>query len=321
MRSLRLGLFLPTLEGWLGDAWLPRWRELRDLARIAEAVGFDALFVPDHLVIRASPYWGIPEGETRGTWECWTVLGALAEATSRVALGPFVNANGFRNPALLAKMTATLDEVSGGRVILGLGCGSHAPEYAAFGYHYDHLAGRFEEALQVLGPLLREGHVDFQGRYYTARDCELVPRGPRPGGPPLWIAAFRPRMLRLAARWGDGFNTSWHLSPEAVAEPFAALDAACAEVGRDPRTLVRSVGTFVSVAGDDGGGRRLPRGAITGTPEEIASRLDAFHSVGVEYVVCMLDPRDARGVERFAPVIEALRTLRTLSPAPGERAG
>ena len=131
---MKLGLFLPVLEGWLGDHWLPRWSELRGLAVRAEAVGFDALFVPDHLILGQSPYWGIPEGETRGTWEAWTLLAALAAATHTVALGPFVCCTGFRNPALLAKMAATADEISGGRLILGLGCGSHPPEYAAFGY-------------------------------------------------------------------------------------------------------------------------------------------------------------------------------------------
>lgn len=303
MPPVRLGLFLPVLEGWLGDAWVPRWPELRALAREAEAVGFDAVFVPDHLVIRGSPYWGIPEGESRGTWEAWTLLAALAEATSRVALGHFVTANGFRNPALLAKMAATVDEIAGGRLILGLGCGSHAPEYAAFGIPSDHLVSRFEEALRIVVPLLREGHVDFQGRYYTARDCELRPRGPRPGGPPIWIAAFRPRMLRLAARWGDGFVTAWHERPDAIREPFAELDAACREVGREPDSLGRVVGTIVSVGGE------LPlfREVLRGTTEELAARLGAFRAAGVEHVVCMLHPRDARGLERFAPVIEALR--------------
>ena len=207
---LELGLFLPVLEDWLGDGWLPRWPELKGLAALAEAVGFDALFVPDHLVIGPSPYWGIPEGEARGTWEAWTLLGALAAETRRVAIGTFVLGAGFRNPALLAKMAATLDEVSGGRLILGLGCGSHPPEYAAFGYPYDHRVDRFEEALGILVPLLREGRVDFTGRYHAARACELRPRGPRPAGPPIWIAAYQPRMMRLAARWGDAFVTAWH---------------------------------------------------------------------------------------------------------------
>jgi probable F420-dependent oxidoreductase len=302
---MQLGLFLPVMEGWLGDRWLPGWPELARLAALAEAVGFDALFVPDHLVIGHSPYWGIPEGETRGTWEAWTLLGALAVATRRVAIGTFVLGAGFRNPALLAKMAATADEVSGGRLVLGLGCGSHPPEYAAFGYSYDHRVDRFEEALEILVPLLREGRVDFTGRYHRARACELRPRGPRAGGPPIWIAAYQPRMMRLAARWGDAFVTAWHPDPASLAEPLARLDAACAAAVRAPATLGRTVGVIVR----PGRAPRppLPMGVLEGTPEEIAAGLLAFRAAGVGHLVCMLDPRDAAGVEGFAPVIDLVR--------------
>jgi len=302
---LEIGLFLPTLEGLLGDGWLPRWRELQRLATHAETIGIDALFVPDHLIFRHSPYWGIPEGESRGIWEAWTLLGALAEATHKVALGPFVACTGFRNPALFAKMAATLDEVSEGRLILGLGCGSHPPEYAAFGYPYDHRVSRFEEALRILVPLLRDGRADFDGRYHTARDCALVPRGPRAGGPPVWIAGFQPRMLRLAARWADAFVTAWHPAPAALAEPFARLDAACADVGRDPTTLGRVAGAIVALGPYDG--RVASPGVLRGTVEDIASALLGFRAARVQQVVCMLDPRDASGLERFAPVIERVR--------------
>jgi alkanesulfonate monooxygenase SsuD/methylene tetrahydromethanopterin reductase-like flavin-dependent oxidoreductase (luciferase family) len=299
---VRLGLFLQPLEGWLGEPGLPGWAELRALAREAEAMGFDCLFVPDHLLIRGSPYWGIPAGETRGTWEAWTLLAALAEATSRIGLAPFVAAAAFRHPAVLAKMAATLAEVSGGRLILGLGSGSHLPEHPAFGLPDDHLVSRFEEALQIVVPLLRDGRVDFQGRYYTARDCELRPPA-RPGGVPIWIAAFRPRMLGLTARWGDGLVTAWHARPEALREPFGILDAACRAAGRDPRALARVVGTIVSFRAET----RFTREVLRGTTEELAAALDAFRATGVDHLVCMLDPRDARGLERFAPVVAAWR--------------
>ena len=302
---LQLGLFLPAMEGWLGDSWLPRWRELSRLAVLAESTGFDALFVPDHLVIGHSPYWGIPEGESRGTWEAWTLLAALAAETRRAAIGAFVVGAGFRNPALLAKMAVTVDEVSGGRLILGLGCGSHPPEYAAFGYPYDHRVDRFEEVLQILVPLLREGRVDFVGRYHAARACEILPRGPRPAGPPIWIAAYQPRMMRLAARWGDAFVTAWHPGVESLREPLARLDDACATVGRDPAALGRTVGVIVRAG--EGPHRPLPMGTLGGTPEAIAAGLLAFRAAGVDHVVCMLDPRTEEGIERFAPVIELVR--------------
>jgi probable F420-dependent oxidoreductase len=303
---LRLGLFLPTIEGLHGTRSLAQWTELRQLARLAEEVGFDTLFVPDHLLMRASPYWGLSDGDSRGTWEAWTLLGALAEATSRIELGPYVSASSFRQPSLLAKMAVTIDEISGGRLVLGLGTGSHQPEYAAFGFAWDHLVGRFEEALQVLVPLLRNGQVDFAGRYYTARECELLPRGPRPGGPPIWIAAFGPRMLRVVARWADAFNTSWHTEPSELERPFAALDAACQEVGRDPSTLARTIGTFVAVDGHEEAGRASREG-LRGTPDQIADGLTALAAAGATHITCMLSPADAHGIERFAPVIEVLR--------------
>jgi probable F420-dependent oxidoreductase len=305
---MRLGLFLPTIEGLHGPPWLPRWRELREMACLAEEAGFDTLFVPDHLLLRASPYWGFLEGESRGTWEAWTLLAALAEATSTIELGPYVSATSFRQPALLAKMAATLDEVSGGRLILGLGSGSHRSEYTAFGFDWDHLASRFEEALQVLVPLLRAGHVDFEGRFYSARDCELLPSGPRPGGPPIWIAAFGPRLMRLAARWADAFNTSWHTDPGALAAVFDALDIACREVGRDPSSIQRTIGTFVALDPSEAG--RPAREGLRGAPEQVAQQLRALEAAGANHITCLLVPPTARGIESFARVIELLRPER-----------
>ena len=307
--TLQLGLLLRG--GEMGGAYQGRtvgWAELRDLAKLAEAVGFDTLWVADHFLFRHSPPVVMPEGETRGVWECWTLLSALAEATSRATLGPFVACTGFRNPALLAKMADTLDEVSGGRLLLGLGAGWHEPEYTAFGYPFDHLASRFEEAIQIIAPLLREGHVDFQGRYYEARDCELRPRGPRPNGPPIWIGASGPRMMRLVARYADAYNTVWHPNPAAVVEPFANLEAACREVGRDPAEIMRTAGVFVALPGEGVRVSGSPQ-ALTGTPDEIAAQLHAFRSTGVQHITLILDPWDARGIEGFGPTIEALRKL------------
>src|SRR5919202_5050441 len=214
---LKLGLLMRNGEMRTHPGRLIRWSELREMAWTAEAVGIDTLFAADHLLFRHSPPVVMRAGETSSIWEAWTVLSALAEVTERVTLGPLVACTGFRNPALLAKMADTLDEVSDGRLILGLGAGWHQPEYDAFGYPFDHLAGRFEEALGIIVPLLREGEVDFVGRYYTARECVLRPRGPRPAGPPIWIGACGPRMVRLAARYADVFNSVWHASPAGLA--------------------------------------------------------------------------------------------------------
>jgi alkanesulfonate monooxygenase SsuD/methylene tetrahydromethanopterin reductase-like flavin-dependent oxidoreductase (luciferase family) len=281
------------------------------MAQLAEQVGFETLFVPDHLIMRASAYWGFEEEHSRGTWEAWTILSALAEATTRVGIGSYVLANSFRQPALVAKMAATLDEVSGGRLILGLGTGSHMPEYAAFGYPTDHLAGRFDEALRIIVPLLRDGRVDFAGKYYAAQDCELIPRGPRPTGPRIWIAGFGPRIMRLAARWADAFNTSWHTRPEDLRDPFTSLDEACHAVSRDPTTLQRTIGTFISFAENDADeptGRF--RDTLRGSPEDIAARLVEFRAVGVQHITCMFREPNFRSIERFSQVIRQVRGAR-----------
>src|SRR5258705_4009342 len=155
------------------------YEAIRAIAQDAEANGFDSIWLADHLLYRK------PEEPTRGIWECWTMLSALAEATQRVEIGTLVLCNTFRNPAILAKMATAVDEVSGGRLILGVGAGWNEPEYRAFGMPFDHRVDRFEEALQIIKPLLRTGHVDFAGRVYQAPDSEDAPRGPPPQGPPL----------------------------------------------------------------------------------------------------------------------------------------
>src|SRR5713226_6739747 len=227
---MKLGLALDMDEGSLqGKA--PTFRDLQEMTRVAEQVGFDSLWVADHLIFR------FPGQAEKGTWEAFTMLGALAAMTQRMVLGPLVACTSFRDPALLAKMADTLDEISGGRLILGLGAGWHQPEYEAFGYPFDHLVGRFEEALQVIVPLLRQGRVDFHGHHYQMHNCVLRPRGPSPSGPPLWIGAQGPRMLQLVACFADGWNTAWHSDSTAVKQRCQEVKSACQAVGRDPTSL------------------------------------------------------------------------------------
>jgi len=178
---------------------------IRAIAQQAETDGFDSIWLADHLFYRD------PGSPTRGIWECWTMLAALAEATQRVEIGTLVLCNSFRHPAILAKMATTADEVSHGRLILGVGAGWNEPEYQAFGLPFDHRVDRFEEALQILKPLLREGHVDFAGQYYQARNCDIVPRGPRKAGPPLLVGSEGPRMLKLTAQYADLWNTGYNV--------------------------------------------------------------------------------------------------------------
>lgn len=165
-----------------------------------------------------------------GIWESWTVLAALAEATHRVEIGTLTLCASFRNPAVLAKMAVSLDEVSEGRLILGIGAGWNEPEYRAFGLPFERRVDRFAEALQIIAPLLRHGRVTFRGRYYSVEDCEIVPRGPRPDGPPLLIGATGPRMLRLAAEHADNWNLTAYVARPEEFTPKSWSEAGVAHV-------------------------------------------------------------------------------------------
>ncbi|HEV2119166.1 MAG TPA: LLM class flavin-dependent oxidoreductase [Candidatus Bathyarchaeia archaeon] len=282
---------------------------IRAVARQAEKDGFDSIWLPDHLFYR---YPGQP---TRGIWECWTMLAALAEATRRVELGTLVTCNSFRNPAILAKMATTLDEVSHGRLILGVGAGWNEPEYQAFGLPFDHRVDRFEEALQILKPLLREGHVDFAGRYYEARNCEIVPRGPRSDGPPLLVGGEGPRLLKLTAGYADLWNTGYMGKPETMTGRFAKIEAACREVRRDPQTL--GVTAFIALWFPDLQPKRPSffdniDNPLTGTVEEIAEAMRGYADLGVQHIMFQCEPYTQESIRRLT---EALRLYRGMKPA------
>jgi probable F420-dependent oxidoreductase len=282
-----------------------RYADTRAFALQAAATGFDSLWLYDHLLYRA------PNQPTHGIWEAWTILSALAEATTQIELGTLVLCTPFRNPAVLAKMAVTLDEVSGGRVILGLGAGWHQPEFEAFGIPFDHRVDRFEEALQIIVPLLRAGRVSFQGTHYRAVDCEIVPRGPRPQGPPVLIAASGPRMLRLTARYADGWNTAWLGPAGTLVERRFALEAACAAEGRDPATLAVTVGVNVDYSAPARSAQRPASSplALSGSPEEIASGLRGYAEAGVAHVVCALAPPNAASLARLGEALAVYRHL------------
>ena len=180
------------------------------------------------------------------------MLAAIAAVTSRVEIGPLVTCMGFRNPALLAKIAETTDEISDGRLILGLGAGWHEPEFTSYGYPYDHRASRFEEGFRSsLRPHSRR-RSDFHGLYYTTDRAEMRPRGPRNGELPIMIGTDGPRLLQLTAQYADIWNTTWTYSVDEVLPRLAALDAACEQAGRDPATIGRSCCVFVDVEGARG---------------------------------------------------------------------
>ena len=304
-RPLKVGFGLPdSADGATGVT--ASWREIADVALRAEAVGFDSVWVQDHLLFR------LPEREQEGVWESFSMLSALAAVTSRVEVGTLVTCTSFRNPALTAKMADTIDEISGGRVILGLGAGWHEPEYRAFGYPFDHRVSRFEEALQIIHGLLHNGEIDFNGTYYQAHDCAILPRGPRRDGLPIMMGTTGERMLDLTARYADIWNvyfTRTNNSPEGMRPLMERVDAACEAVGRDPATLARSATIYVDFTGAAGGASSVnPSGAtpLSGEPEQIADVLRRYADLGVSHVQVYTEPLNLEGVEHFAPVLEAL---------------
>jgi alkanesulfonate monooxygenase SsuD/methylene tetrahydromethanopterin reductase-like flavin-dependent oxidoreductase (luciferase family) len=297
-RPLKVGVQLPEVE------YEPRWTDLALMARLAEDIGLDSVWVGDHYLYRH------PDG-TRGPWEAFTQLAAIAATTTRVEIGPLVASTSFHEPAVLAKMAVTVDEISGGRLILGLGAGWNEHEYRAFGFPFDHRVSRFEEAFTVIRTLLREGAIDFEGQYYALRDCELLPRGPRPEGPPLLIGSSGPRMLRITLPhvelWNAWYTTYGNL-PAGIAEQRAIVDAACADVGRDPAEVKRTVAAFVELPGAEGLRvfDRHAAPAIGGTPDQIARILRDMAAEGIAHVQLVIDPVTPAGVEALAPVLEAL---------------
>jgi probable F420-dependent oxidoreductase len=294
---LKIGIQLPEVEREV------RWPELRDMARAVEAAGFDSIWVGDHLLFRD------PGIGARGPWEAWSVLAALAAVTDRVQLGPLVASVSFHNPAMLAKKAATVDEISGGRLILGLGAGWNEIEYRAFGFPFDHRVDRFEEAFTIIRGLLRDGHVDFAGRWYQARDCELLPRPARPV--PMMIGTVGERMLRLAAAHADAWNAwfTWFGNrPEGVAALRTKVDAACGEAGRDPATLQRTVAVLVQVSGGESPRRGGPEEkAEPIRAEELGEQLARFAAEGIGHVQLVIDPITVRSIERVAGLLDSAR--------------
>lgn len=307
--KMQFGLLLRFGQHYAPEGREIHWPELRQLAKLSEDVGFDTLWVDDHFLMATAGESPETEGKLRGVWDCWSLLAALSEATSRVTLGPFVTCTSYRNPALLAKIADTIEDISGGRLLLGVGAGWNEPEYTAFGFPYDHLASRFEESLQIIVPLLRDGYVDFVGKYYQARELELKPRGPRPKGPPIWIGAKGPRMLRLVAQYADAFNGVWHTNPAELTARFEQVDAACRELGRDPETLLHTGGTYIALPGPDGQVASQRVATIKGSVDEMIERIHAYAPTGVKHLTFSLEPWSPVGIERAGRVIEGVRKL------------
>jgi probable F420-dependent oxidoreductase len=297
---MKMGLHLPEIERPV------RWGEVAELCRTAEAVGFDSIWMPDHLLYR---FEGQPPV---GPWECWSMLSAIAAVTRRVEIGPLVLSAAFRNPALIAKMAATLDEISGGRLILGLGVGWHEPEFSAYGFPFADRFARFAEAFTIIRTLLQEGEIDFQGRFFTLRECEVRPTGPRPGGPPLMIGSQGEGTLRHTLPHVAAWN-GWHAwvgnQPERYPELRERVDALCREAGRDPATVERTLSVLLRLPGGEGYDVDPRSELIAGEPEQLAEALLRFRDEGLSHVQVVLQPNTVEAVARFGRVIEFVRNV------------
>ena len=291
---MKIGIMLPQgPEDGDGDTW----SAIAARARQAEDGGADSLWLVDHFFYRED---GAAIGAETGLHEPWTLLSALAAITTRVELGTLVLSTSFRPAGMLAKMAVTADGVAGGRLILGLGCGWHEPEYTAFGYPFDHRVGRFEEALRIIGPLVRGERVTFEGDYQQVREAAIVPPPIRPRLPIL-IAAKGERMLRLTAELADLWQTAWFgLPDDRYRGRHADLLAACAAVGRDPGTLGVTVG--VEVEDQASGPASLPMEAGA-----IAAALGAWEAEGADHLQLRVGPSTAA---TFDIVLEGIRRYR-----------
>ena len=282
----RVAIQLPEVERQV------RWSEYHAMAIAAEEVGFDGIYVGDHLLFRGD---GRPE---RGPWSSWSLLAALAAVTERVDLGPLVACAGFHPPAVLAKMAATVTEISGGRLVLALGAGWNNVEFSAFGIPFDRRVARFEEAFTIIRGMLAGDRVTLAGEFHRVDDAVLLP--PAEHRTRLMIGSNGPRMLSIALPHVDAWNT-WYLDYGNSADGFAALNerisAAARDAGRPPEDIVRSACAFI-VLDRDAGERPITQDAppIEGSIDRIASRIRELGDAGADEVIAVVSPITERSI-------------------------
>ena len=299
MTAFEVGVCLPVMQ-YGPERVTPRWPEIRQIALHAEQMGMDTLWVPEELLWRSS------ESPARGFWDGISIVAAAAAVTSRIKIGSWVISALHRNPGIIAKTAETLDEISGGRFIFGLGAGHTGPGQAhAFGLPEDQVAARFEDALQIIVPLMRTGRADFDGIFHSAHDLVQQPIGPRPNAIPLLIGGQKPRGMRLAAQHGDIWSTYVEKSSglDEFGPRIEQFRTVCDELSRDFEGYGRAAGLEVAplqagVSQD---------GVISGSPNEIADRLRTFREAGYTQVDLMVNPGTAADFDALAPVVEMLK--------------
>ncbi len=291
-RPCRIGVQLPEVERHVP------WAEYLDLARRVEVAGFDSIWVGDHLL------YDLPDGTTRGPYEAWTTLAAIAAVTERVEIGPLVASTSFHAPAMLAKQAATVDAISGGRLVVGLGAGWNQREYDAFGFAFDRRVARFEEALQIIVPLLREGRTTFHGRFHDVEDCVLDPRPVRPGGPPIMLGSTGPRMLAIGLPVVDSWNVWWSRYGNSV-ERFAEVRADVESRMPAGRSVDATAAVLVTLAAGRGRlmGSEYDASVHLVTPDDLVDHVRGLAAGGATHLQLVLDPITAESVEVVAQAL------------------
>lgn len=278
-----------------------RWPEVAAIARAAEQAGFDSLWVGDHLLYRGD---GRPE---RGPWDAWVILAGLATVTERVTIGPLVACTAFHSPGLLARTAAAVDELSGGRLVLGLGAGWNEVEFRAFGAPFDHRVSRFEESFEIIRRLLTGERVTYAGRFHRVEDAVLLP--PPAHRPPLMIGSNGPRMLAITLPHVDAWNT-WYESYGNTPAGFAALnrriDEAAADAGRDSAAITRSACVFVALDTDATERPIEQTLSVEGPPERVAAHLRELAEAGADEAIIVVSPINERSVNDLGQVLALL---------------
>jgi len=305
MGRLKLGVALGSHESAdTGEA--PAWDTIKAIASSAEVSGFDTLWIADELV------WERNDGKhNQGWWEAVALLGGIAATTSTIAVGSWVLSALHRNPGLTVKAAETIDAISNGRFIFGLGAGHAGRQGEAFGYPPRFTIGRYAEALEIIVPLLREGVANFDGTYHSAKNQENRPRGPKGRHMPLMLAGHGPRNIGLAVQYGDIWSAyaTDGTGASAFKEMSELVDRACADQGRDPATLERSVGIAVQRTDIATPEHEPLIPPITGDVDQLVAELAAFAGLGFTSVEFAINSESTADIERLAPIVEAAKDL------------
>jgi alkanesulfonate monooxygenase SsuD/methylene tetrahydromethanopterin reductase-like flavin-dependent oxidoreductase (luciferase family) len=303
MSGLGIGITLLTMED-PASGKAPTWEQLRGRARLAEDIGYNTVWVADELQWETEDWDG-----PRNWWECVALTGAIAASTSTIKVGTWVLSALHRNPGLTVRAAETLDEISSGRFIFGLGSGHAGRQGEAFGFPPNYTVSRYEEALAIITSLRDSGTASLDGRFHQAKDQILGPRSQRSGPIPLMLGAHGPRTMRLAVDNADIWSAyaTESSQPEAFAEMVAQLDDICEDADRDPKSLGRSIGVGVAAPGREPTGWLADAGTIQGSTEQIVDIFGRFQEMGCTRLEVMTAGDPDEIIEGLAPVVAAFK--------------